>query len=815
MSKTTERSSHTSISTPPLKENTLDLNDSSNTFFIDRVGDPQNLKYGSPNTGAVPPYYRAGAGGIVGLAQHRKIDRLASDHRAVVLSKFPHISSTKHEKLAFDKVNQKRVRRLRKEFNDDGTGGIDSMADYIAITGPRKRRKKYNGDGTTSDSSSSTHNGSDHWRFKERTIKPVDRPIDEELSYCTSTPSSDFEGGPPYTFTDKLQQRRVELSREIDSDPTRCDAWLALIDYQDTILGLDHTSTRSKVTKAETQSIADVKISIYEKAIEWVESLSDKERLISGMMDEGNKVWESKKLSSKWRGFVQKYSTSVILWIKYLDFMQSDFSSFRYEEVRTIYLDCLRVLREVRMRPEISIADGVSVYTIQLYVILRMTLFMREAGFSEHAVASWQAILEYIFFKPVGFQHQRYQTGGALESHTMSAFEEFWESELPRIGEDRAQGWATYKSQKGRPSEPKEDAEDTFSDCGRVSEAWIQSERRRSLQSRMPARTIDKVEENDPYRVVLFSDLQYILVDPPSHSSQELVMTAFIAFCHLPSYLTEFIDGRSSTWWHDPFFRNEKLYQSHLFLSNWRLEFNAGETEMSTLIDHQYNPIRRDTSTENPFRFCTPDYQISPCSLFAASESWFSAFDSWKDECSEDRGPVEVQWVRQILKTLVHSGAGGENLAEYYLALELRFCPSTVKKLAKSFIKNRPSSIRLYNSYALIEYHLGNAKSAENVIVTTINMSKTLDEQMQRESIRLWSSWMWALLNAGQTAFALERLLMFTNHTLNTNESKDRNLLSQSLTRPESSILLRTQNVRPSINLRDYTHNPTGSRSSS
>lgn len=795
--------------------NTLDLKDSSNTFFVDRVGDPQNLKYGSPNTGAFPPYFRAGAGGIIGLAQHRKIDRLASDHRAVVLSKFPHLPMTKHEKLAFDKINKKRARRLRKSINDDGTGGIDSMADYIAITSPRKRRRKYDGDGTTSDSSLSTHNGSDHYRFKERKIKSVDRPIDEDLSYCTSTPSSDFEGGPSYTFTGKVQRRREELSREIDSDPTRCDAWLALIDYQDTILGLDHTSRSSKVTKAETQSIADVKISIYEKAIEMVESLPDKERLICGMMDEGNKVWESKKFSSKWRGFVQKYSTSTNLWIKYLDFMQSDFSSFRYEEVRSVYFDCLRVLQEARMRPEISIADGVAVYTIHLYVILRMTLFMREAGFSEHAVASWQAILEYIFFKPVGFQHQRYQTGGALESHTISAFKEFWESEFPRIGEDRAQGWATYKSHNGRPSEPKEDAEDTFSDCGRVSEVWIQSERRRSLQSRMPARTIDKVEENDPYRVVLFSDLQCILVDPPSHSSQELVITAFIAFCHLPSYLSECVGSRSSTWWQDPFFRNEKLYQSHLFLSNWRLKFNAGETEMSASIDHHYNPIRRDSFTEKPFRSCTPDYQLSPCSLFAASDSWFSAFDSWEDECSEDRGPIVVQWVRQILKALVHRGAGGENLAEYYLALELRFSPSTVKKLAKSLIKNRPTSIRLYNSYALIEYHLGNAKSAENVIVTTINMSKTLDEQMQRDSIRLWSSWMWALLNAGQTASALERLLTFTNHTLNTIESKDKDSLSQSLTPPESSILLRTQNVRPTIKSRDYTHNPIGSRSSS
>lgn len=785
-----------SVPAQPLKEKISGIKDSSNIFFLDEVGDPQNLKYGSPNTGAFPPYFRAGAGGIIGLARHRKIDRLASDHRAVVLPKNPHASSTNHGKLAFDKVNRKQVRKLRKGLNGYSNEGIDPTADYVAVTGPKKRKRKYSA--ISDSSSSSTHNGIDRNRLKERTTEPVDRPVDEDLSYCTDTSASDSEGGPSSTFTDKVQQRRVELSTKIDSDPTCCDAWLALIDYQDAILGLDRTSNRPEITKAETQSIAEVKISIYEKAIEMVESLADKERLILGMMDEGKKLWESKKLSSKWRAQIQRYPSSVILWVKYLDFKQSDFSSFRYEEARTVYLDCLKTLREARMRPGMSIADCDTIYTIQLYVILRLTVLMREAGFSEHAVASWQATLEYIFFKPVEFQQQMYQSGGALESHTMSAFEEFWESELPRVGEDRAEGWSAYMPQNGRPSEPKEDAENMFTDCGRVFEAWVQSERRRSLQSRIPARTSDKIEENDPYRVVLFSDLQYMLVDPPSHSSQELVLIALLAFCHLPPYLTELVDERSRTWWHDSFFRNENLYYSHIFLSRWNSELRTTETETSALNDHQCNPIRHPFAG-NPFRFCAPDHQLSPSSLFAANETWFVAFDSWKDEYFEDQGPVEVQWVRQTLKALVHLGVGGESLAEYYLALELQFSPSTVRKLAKSLIKNRPSSIRLYNSYALIEYHLGNDKSAENVIVTTINMSKTLDEQIQRESILLWSSWMWALLNAGQTALALERLLMYTNHTLNTNKSKDENSLSQNLISPESSILLRTQNVRPSI----------------
>ncbi|MCJ1468795.1 hypothetical protein MMC07_007425 [Pseudocyphellaria aurata] len=792
--KTTEKTLHASIFTESLKERTDDIEGSSSTFFIDKVGDPQNLNYGGPNTGAGPPYRRAGTGGIVGLTQQKKIDRQASDHKTVVLSKLPHESSKSREKLEFNNGNEKRVLKLRKKLGENDDEWLDPMADYVSVNGPRKRRKIFKCDGTNTDSStSSNHTRIDRYRIGKIAVTTVDQPSDEDLCYGTSTSTSDCGGGTSYRLTNKVQQRRVELSSRIDANPTCCDAWLALIDYQDSILGLEHASTRSRITKAETQSIADVRISIYEKAVEKVENLVDKERLILGMMDEAKKVWDSKKISSKWRNFVQKYPTSVILWMKYLDFKQSDFSLFRYEEVRTAYSDCLKELREVRRQSGTTDCD--TIFTIQLYVILRMTVFIREAGFSEHAVASWQAILEYVFFKPVEFQPQHYQSGGPLEWHTMSAFEEFWESELPRIGEDGAEGWAAYVPMRRKPSEPKEDAEDNFIDCGHIFEAWVRSERRRSLQSRIPARTVDKDEENDPYRVVLFSDLQCVLVDPPSHSGQELVMTALIAFCHLPPYLTDCVDGRSRTWLHDPFFRNESLYQSHAFLSYWQSGFQISEPKMSTSIDSRYNPIRQNTSRGNPFRYCPPDYQLCSGSLFAASESWFSAFDSWKDEFLEDEGPLQVQWVRQVLKTLVHHDIGSEKLAEYCLALELQFSPSTVRKLAKNLIKKSPSSIRLYSSYALIEYYLGNSKSADNVIMTTINMSKTLDEQMQRESIQMWSPWIWAaLLNAGP-ALALDRLLMFTNHTLDTIDSNKENLTSQNLTVPESSILLRTQNA--------------------
>ena len=773
----------------------------SDAFFIDVVGDHENLTYGSAQTRAVPSYSRAGAGGIIGFSRQSKIDRLASNDKSVVLQHLQYDLPRKRERLPFEKIERKGLKKLRVKADENGEK-IDPTADYVALLSLRRRRRRKSnrkGGGAISNSStSSDSNGTRPYRLAKETTKKTDRLVDHDLTESTQSTASDYEGGRSQIVSDSVQKRRKEFSMNVEANPTNCEGWLDLINYQDTVLGIDRVSTRSKITKAERQSIADVKISIYEKAIEKVESSKDKETLLLGMMEEGQNVWESKKLSSKWQDILQRQPTSIALWTRYLDFKQSDFLTFKYEETRAVYLNCLKILRETRKSSEKSIADGNNIYAIELYVMLRLTVFMREAGFSEHAVASWQAILEYTFFKPKEFGHQGYQIGGPLASTTMSAFEEFWESELPRIGEENAKGWSAYMSRKGGPPEQRRYMEDTLIDCERIFDSWVQSERRRSLQSRIPARIIDDVEENDPYRVILFSDIHDILFDPPDKSGEALLVATFLTFCHLPPYSTEVEDGHPRTWWRDSFFRNECLYQCDAFLSNWESRFRSGETEKSQSIDQQVSALH-DADHKNPLSFFAPNYQLSHGSLITTKGSWFAAFDSWEDECFKDHGPVQVAWVRRTIKALVHHGAGDENLAEYYLALELQLSPATVRKTAKTLIKSRSSSVRLYNLYALIEYHLGNFQNAQNVFVTTINMANTLDDQAQRDCLFLWTSWMWNLLDAGQTALALKRLLMFSHQTLNANVSETPESLSQASLKPDSTLLLRTQKVRFSI----------------
>src|SRR6202023_398582 len=73
----------------------------------------------------------------------------------------------------------------------------------------------------------------------------------------------------------------------------------------------------------------------------------------------------------------------------------------------------------------------------------------------------------------------------------------------------------------------------------------------------------------------------------------------------------------------------------------------------------------------------------------------------------------------------------------YHLAIENVISPPTVLKLAKSYLKVRKSSMRLWNAYALILWRRGNGNEAIKVWKTAIEMAFT----MKSSPILLWQTW--------------------------------------------------------------------------
>ena len=777
-----------------LRENT------SNPFTVDRRGDVNNVQFGALH--ATTLYFRYGAGNVLGLPKNQKIDRAISTDRALVLSNDTHglpNNRARHARWKLDRQGARELMIKPREEQNPNIGSAPAVADYIPLKDAQRAKRRRGHDASLVGFVSSSDENDMHYRSVKGKTKPKKEPVDQDVKYNSDTSSSqDIAGSRPSAIDEMAQRKHVQLSRRVDAEPTNFEAWTHLISHQDNMLGLGHDSTRASYTYAERRSVAEIKLAIFEKALEKVKDSQGRESLLLGMMQEATRVWERDKISSRWKSILKQNSQNLRLWTKYLDFMQTSFD-FRFEEVRSAYLHCLDIIHGTRTSDVISSGERNKIFEIQIYVVLRMALFLRESGFAEHATAAWQALLEFVFFRPVIVQNADHTEDKLFDEATVPMFEQFWDSEVPRIGEEGAGGWASFFQKQGRPPQPRTEPANGLNYSKNHWKLWLASERRQNLLSRTPARTTDDIEVNDPYRIILFSDIRPFLIDPPSPAGQQLILDAFIAFCCLPPFAAEGPISCSRVWRRECFLYNEALQLSSELQVLWNLRSpekyqSSGEQDSINKGD-----ARLHLGTQDPFLSPVRDYQVSPDSLFAGKH-WFSAFDTWQEQYFGQGGPVEAAWVLRALRPLIDICIEGEAVALYVLALELQTSPETVKRTAKNILRKRPFSIRLYNAYALIEYRLAGIKSGEGIITTSIKMGKKLDEVFQRDIILLWRTWVWETLSASSARDALVRLLAISDEEVQVPFSTLH--LPEYLDSAEPALLLRTERasyVLPSI----------------
>ena len=72
-------------------------------------------------------------------------------------------------------------------------------------------------------------------------------------------------------------------------------------------------------------------------------------------------------------------------------------------------------------------------------IVLQYCVFLKQTGYKEKAVATFQAMLEYSLFAP---------SAEMSKKNKMAEFEVFWDSNCPRIGTAEALGWKTSFERK-------------------------------------------------------------------------------------------------------------------------------------------------------------------------------------------------------------------------------------------------------------------------------------------------------------------------------------------------------------------------------
>ncbi|KAL9594558.1 MAG: hypothetical protein Q9219_006972 [cf. Caloplaca sp. 3 TL-2023] len=673
-----------------------------------------------------------------------------------------------YSRLSISKHFVPDLRRQRTKLvsaKPKASAQTDDGADFIPFQGPDSQTVRC--DVRTGEHSSS-------WKLDGRTQNltgdgvrspPVQNRGNEEIT----DDSAHGEDEALISASDELLQQRAVLSRKVKQDPADWQSWLRLVQLQDEIDGLLNPSIEMRHTNAERQSNAEVILTMYEKALKHVKCPEGRELLYIGLMLKAPQIWARDKMGSKWQTVLEEHPSSHRLWKQYLDF-QFSLLVFNFEDIRTACLNCLKTLQDVRARKNLRVGQHQEIFTVQMYILLRLTLLLREGGYTEIAVAMWQAMLEFEFIRPHSLQlSSQRKDGQCTYDELILAFERFWESEAPRIGEPN-------NNDDFEPGQLSKPLDSPLQYNNGTLKFWADAERVASQASITSKHTTEL--SDDPYRVVLFSDIRPALIGSPTASGTYIILSAFICFCHLPPYKGA-SDRGIGTWCDDQFIRNELLHDS---LQLKRFLLHGPDTAASN--DLQCSGDISGASS-SPFAFPIFEYQISSDTLFSTPDRWFSAFGAktWNN------GTLPKEFIFATLRSLVTTGVGGDDLAEYLLALELQISPQTVTRSAKSLLRKRPSSLRLYNAYAQTQYQLGKGKMANAVIDTAISK---IHEVVFLDKILLWRSRLWENLTIGRTSIALAHIIEFSFDLNSDRRAKDDSRAGETTS---ASALLRLRNA--------------------
>lgn len=687
----------------------------SGLYVIDQRGDPLILRYGSNERSRVPVYRRLGRGRILGCRRgFLVLDRDGISEVFTIRTSGDGGSLISQKSSSLLKLITAKGRRTVPHAPVAAAAEPTAPGDFMPIGDSRKRNR---GDDDGDPSTSSDEDA--------RPFRPIDlwqpSKAASDSGSASDGDADDGENG------DDTKKEHIALSRRVKEHPEDVDSWLRLIELQDVRLriGQDGLDSHDSNSGNASRGVADVKLSMFESALPHAKSETERERLLLGLMREGSRVWSPKTQAARWTATAGKHPESFRLWRTHLDHIMTDVASFKFETGKAFLVNRMKWLKVRLEEPIASPERDVTDLADQLvYVLLRATRFLQDAGFGEVALATWQAMLELTFCRPPDLVDAKSET-------CVSSFGSFWEGETARFGEEGSRGWRQASEEDDVP-EPKPPAPPAPPTSRDAYKEWAAQERRKSAQSAVPARTMDSGADDDPFRVVLISDMEDLLFAVPSavlsHTKRRLV-AALAHFCRLPPPFGP--DGLPHSALDDPFLAGDEAQLGE--------EIRKQGTEESKRQQLQSDEHPALSEKLPRFRHDQPRMAAS-MDVYFSGPDWFTYFplEPGAPELQATEG--SLYWALNAVKQLVLK-CGFEELAEYHLALQWLRDPRGVRKTSKALLKNHyPTNTRLYTAYAAAESANGNNELACKVLASAAGQKLSHGVS---EAQALWNAAAW------------------------------------------------------------------------
>jgi len=314
---------------------------------------------------------------------------------------------------------------------------------------------------------------------------------------------------------------------------------------------------------------------------------------------------------------------------------------------------------------------------------------MREAGYIELSIASLQGLLELNLFAPKNVLSQYPLSSHVSYDSIMEQLRDFWDAEVLRAGEEGAEGWCRYAERGNEGPVPGgvcrkgagEDGMDTDRDGMDIDSDdpfgwWVQKETDTTeRRGAWPARVVDEAEEDDPFNVVLSTDIMRWMFCLSNENVRRLLVSRMLEFCGLPGC---FVAQEQ---------KSEGETDSHLDTFLCGYEIGSGcwfwpqrDEGRSKLITWEgMEPERQGDMMDEPFGFkLNGGYPMTADMLFGRQNGEW-AYSLREVPNSGDRLTADIHMARRVLKMLVDGPVVdirySEKLALFYWALEWRTAP--------------------------------------------------------------------------------------------------------------------------------------------
>ena len=461
----------------------------SDAYHLDSKPDVHNLHYDSLYRGHVASYRRSFGQHCIGLGKTQTVEW--TDNRSKV-SRERKLKQPRYFKQSAIGATSETLLQSNHQRAEGECESGDDIGEYLSLEQCRAA--------------------------EDSTQVSVELTPEEHLSHCTA-----------------------RYNRSLLEEPHNIPLWLEFIAFQDQAVlwgggpvGLPETAVEG--TRKNHLALVERKLAIVERALE---SNPLSVELLLRQMALAQEVWEDERILHRWKDLVFQQPNKLQLWLGYIEFCQSRFSSFALPSLSSLYTKCLSTVSSIQDGTLKSHKPDADTPHFLLAVFMLYCSFLKQAGQSEKAVASFQALIEFNLCCPPELDAQDLSAKARLEF-----FEAFWDSSVPRIGEEGARGWSSWvkvsKHSSSAGEEPllglletvlyqKQDGgsrdsvavDTTDPEISLIAglplqKAWLRLERQRGLENSLPWRPEASKGESegdctDPNQLVLFDDIRQSL----------------------------------------------------------------------------------------------------------------------------------------------------------------------------------------------------------------------------------------------------------------------------------------------------------------